>query len=321
LDEVATVSPRESNVRISIVVPHLGDVVAFEETLVSVLENRPMGAEIWVAHDGTYQDPFDLGDEVRFITAASADLPTLIAAAAEVASGRYIHVIGNGIRATHDWTQAAVECLGEDRVAMVAPVVRQSPEGVIVAAGWCDSKLDVVSPLGCGSKQVSGRQAVQVRGAYLLASFWRKPALQSACRALVCSDAVAAEFAWARLLVESGWRCQVASDSVLIGAPGSLLDSPGFHRGHSLRSLWAEIDDQSIVGSVALAALVNMLNPIRAFSPSRWADTLGQAASLIRETACVGAIRYDQIRSPEDGVATLPMTMPVARTSGYQRAA
>jgi hypothetical protein len=321
LDEVTTVSPRESSVRISIVVPHLGDVVAFEESLVSVLENRPEGAEVLVAHDGSYHDPFDLGDEVRFVTAASSDLPTLLSAAADRATGRFLHIIGNGVRATHDWTADAIERFSGENVAMVAPVVRLAVEGRVTAAGWSDSSTDIIAPIGRGAKVISRRQSGTVRGVYLLASFWRLQEFRSAIRALKCDDAVAAEFAWSRLLTAAGWRCEIATESTMVGSPDSLLHGHGFHRGFTLRSLAAEIDERSVAGSVAAATAANVLLPSRLISVARWADTAGQAMAMVREAACVRSIRYDQIRSPQDSVATLPMSVPAAQMQTFRRAA
>jgi hypothetical protein len=308
-------------VRISIVVPHLGDVVAFEESLVSVLENRPLGAEVWVAHDGSYQDPFDLGDEVRFVTANSNNLATLVAAAAQVATAKFVHIIGGGVRATHDWTRSAIECLQDDSVAIVAPIARRSIDGPISAGGWCDSSTDILSPLGRGAGQITRRQAASIRGAFLVASFWRKSELRSACRAFALEDATAAQFAWPRLLMDNGWRCELASESIVLASDESLSVSPSFHRGQTLRSLSSEIDQRSGFSPVATVALANLLHPARLVSPSCWAETFGQVSTLLRETAAVRAIRYDQIESPSDSAATLPMSRPVTEAIPLRRAA
>ena len=313
--------PRESNVRISIVVPHLGDVVAFEESLVSVLENRPTGADVWVAHDGSYQDPFDLGDEVRFLTAGSNNLATLIAAAAQVVTSKFVHVIGGGVRATHDWTLSAIECLQDESVAMVAPIARRTIDGPITAAGWCDSATEVMSPMGRGASQITRRQATSIRGAYLIASFWRRSELRSACRAFGLQDAVAAEFAWPRLLTDNGWRCELASESVVLASEETLLAAPGYHRGQTLRSLSSEIDQRSGFGPVASTAIANLFHPARLVSPGRWAETWGQLSTLLRETAAVREIRYDQIDAPAVETATRPLTRPVAEPMTLRRAA
>jgi hypothetical protein len=99
------------------------------------------------------------------------------------------------------------------------------------------------------------------------------------------------------------------------------LHSPGFHRGFTLRSLASEIDERSVAGSVVAAAAANVLVPSRLISVARWADVAGQAAAMVREAACVRSIRYDQIRSPQDTAATLPMSIPSIEVRAVRRAA
>ena len=53
--------------RLSIVVFCFHDTQLLEETLVSVLQNRPDNSEVLVMHDGTYEDPYDLADELSLI--------------------------------------------------------------------------------------------------------------------------------------------------------------------------------------------------------------------------------------------------------------
>ena len=55
--------------RLSIVIPAPGDEETLEETLVSVLENRPEDSEIVVVLGFGYHDPWSVGAEVRFIQA------------------------------------------------------------------------------------------------------------------------------------------------------------------------------------------------------------------------------------------------------------
>ena len=54
--------------RLSIVIP-AADTAALEETLVSVLENRPADCEIIAALAVPYADPWNIGEEVRFMQA------------------------------------------------------------------------------------------------------------------------------------------------------------------------------------------------------------------------------------------------------------
>ena len=55
--------------RFSIIVPFVQPLCSFDDTLASVLRYRPANSEVFVVHDGTYQDPHDLLDEVVMITA------------------------------------------------------------------------------------------------------------------------------------------------------------------------------------------------------------------------------------------------------------
>ena len=55
--------------RLSIVIPVLGDPQQLDDTLLSVLENRPARCEIVVVHNRPYHDPYHLCEEVRFIQA------------------------------------------------------------------------------------------------------------------------------------------------------------------------------------------------------------------------------------------------------------
>ena len=55
--------------RLSIIIPAPGNETTLEETLVSVLENRPENSEIVVVLGFGYHDPWSVGEEVRFIQA------------------------------------------------------------------------------------------------------------------------------------------------------------------------------------------------------------------------------------------------------------
>jgi len=309
------VSPRETNVRISIVVPYLGNDAAFEESLVSVLENRPGDAEICVVHDGTYCDPFDLGDEVRFVTAPGADLPTLIATAAAMAQGRVVHLIGDGVRATHGWTDAAMYQFEQAETAVVAPLVRSSDAGNIIAAGWTDAAVGVTAPLAAGKTALGRRDQARVRGAYLTASFWRKDELLAATAAMPTTDRAAAEFAWCRLLTAAGWRCTVADESLVLADTPSLMTQPSFTRGMTLRGLAAEIDERAVLPAVMMAVLGS------AFSPATWMQAAGQACVLLKEPAVVRTLRFDQVRGPEEVADTISMTPAAPQVRVHRQAA
>ena len=97
---------------------------AFEDTLVSVLENQPAGSEILVAHNGSYDDPFELDGEVRFVTADSGHFLDLVSNAVHQARGRFVHILAPGRLGTCGWADAALKQFESRDVVTVAPVVR-----------------------------------------------------------------------------------------------------------------------------------------------------------------------------------------------------
>ena len=57
--------------RLSIVIPVLRQLDRLEDTLISVLENRPADCQIVVVLNEPYNDPYQLSGEVCFIQAAA----------------------------------------------------------------------------------------------------------------------------------------------------------------------------------------------------------------------------------------------------------
>ena len=59
----------DNSLRLSIVIPAVTSAAELEETLLSVLENRPEQCEVIVALACEYDDPWNLRDEVTFVRA------------------------------------------------------------------------------------------------------------------------------------------------------------------------------------------------------------------------------------------------------------
>ena len=59
---------------LSIIIPAAGPQVSIDDTLLSVLENRPEDCEVILAHPEGYVDPYDLADEVQMISAPTHSL-------------------------------------------------------------------------------------------------------------------------------------------------------------------------------------------------------------------------------------------------------
>ena len=119
---------------LSIVVPAAADVEALEETLVSVLEHRPIGSEVVVALGCDYDDPWNIREEVRFVQAphgSSLTACTNIGIAA--ATGRVVHVLAAGWRATDGWADGPLAHFARGGVAAVVPLVVADDDRVVAA--------------------------------------------------------------------------------------------------------------------------------------------------------------------------------------------
>ena len=208
--------------RLSIVVPVGSSIEAFEATLLSVLENRPDGCEILVCHDGSYDDPFALGDEVRFVTSDSRGLIDSIAAGCDAAWGRYVHVIANGVQATAGWSDAAMNEFADFSIGAVAPVANQ---GDRTTGGWIDrasARMSDAEGTEMNRPSTPGRAC----GSHLHMSFWRRELLRSLTRSCVSDDVTIAQYAFAVMARQNGWRCKVADKSRVHVETIRLAESP-----------------------------------------------------------------------------------------------
>jgi hypothetical protein len=138
---------------ISIVVPYLGQPALFEQTLSSVLRNRPHDCEIFVPQSG-YADPHGVGDEVQFIDvdrrAGSVECLSQVIA---VANCDVLHWLSGGAEVTDGWCDWAAAHFQDPEVGCVSPLTIDDEEpDEIVSAGlrrdWFFRKqlLEVKSP-------------------------------------------------------------------------------------------------------------------------------------------------------------------------------
>lgn len=166
--------------RLSIIIPAGGDVSLLEDTLVSVLANRPPQCEIIVPHGGNYDDPYALQDEVQFLElpprSSTADQ---IAAALDATTAPFVHLLAAGCEVDEDWCSPALECLSDPNVASVAPLVFSDEQLEIlrcvgVAQGISGRRVEK----GRGLSSTSHRLArLRVIGPTRLAAFYRRDAL------------------------------------------------------------------------------------------------------------------------------------------------
>ncbi len=275
--------------RLSIIVPLGTNDAAFEETLVSVLANRPVGCEILVVHDGNYSDPFNIVDEVRFVIASSNHMIDLITAGVDSARARFVHILTPGFRATDQWTDAAMAKFQRHDTAVVAPLILDQAKRNIVAAGWNDSSFRLCQPNTQATTQRENATS-EIVGAFLQASFWRREVLQSLAAAFDAPAVGEATYAYGHLAIQAGWRCLQANDSVLTTTQRVAdWDVSSYKRGRHYRAIRKAIT----LREESMPLLVNLLRSIT--RPSSIAETLGQASYRSKMASTKRRLQFDRV--------------------------
>ncbi len=165
--------------RLSIVIAACDNHQRLETSLVSVLENRPDDCEVLVVHDGSYDDPYLLKDEVTFFEDSGRTSwieKTNLAlrhCAAEV-----VHLLDCGVRVREGWAELALRHFDDPAVASVAPLVVDAGDPRRVLSAGLDYRRS-------GSRKVITRVRTscqgpqEVCGATRTAAFYRRSVLRS----------------------------------------------------------------------------------------------------------------------------------------------
>ncbi len=123
--------------RLSVIVPDVGSEQALEDTLVSVLQNRPGATEVIVVCGPDRLDRYNLAGEVIFHrTAAPRRWPNYANAAVQQAAGHYIQLLLPGAEVVEGWCEAALARFEHSqRIGSVAPLLLlpDSQDGLAVA--------------------------------------------------------------------------------------------------------------------------------------------------------------------------------------------
>jgi hypothetical protein len=213
--------------RLSIVIPVLGKLKKLEDTLVSVLENRPAHCEIVVVLNEPYDDPYELAGEVSFIQAPlRAKLVPCLNLGIAASCGSIIHTLGCGIEVSPNWTDSVLSHFDRSDVSAVSP--------------WIIDRSNIEQTLSTGVGYRPGGAAWRVGyqksieaplslpkyfGPDLLAGFYRKSALEAVGG--LCPQfpghlagvdlALALHFAEGQCVVESNCRILADKDDLLEG--------------------------------------------------------------------------------------------------------
>ena len=127
--------------RFSIVIPMLGSASSFELTLASILRYRPESCQVIVAHDGSYDDPHGLSEEIELVaTNQDRHLVRLFNCGLQVAKGELIGLIRPGIELGEGWEESVADAFEDDKVGSVTPgIVSREQSARLVCAGVATS--------------------------------------------------------------------------------------------------------------------------------------------------------------------------------------
>lgn len=253
---------------LSIVIPTPGDTVALEETLLSVLENRPEGCEVVVALGCDYDDPWNLAEEVTFVRApAGSGLVGCVTAGVEASGGDVVHLLSAGWKATPGWTDAALARFDDATIGAVIPLgVDGASADRVVSAGVTYKRggrrvaltrpgRGTTAAVGSGADRRVGARRPQwpVVGPRLEAGFWRADLIRDAGAGFsaTCGDRLA-DVDMAVTLAARGVSTVVEEGSkVVVGAEPAW--ERGFRSGlHGERLFWRSLAGRSFLPSFLL---------------------------------------------------------------------
>lgn len=195
--------------QLSIILPVPGNPAQMEDTLVSVLANRPAECEILVVLNQAYDDPYDLAGEVSFHRAVGRRWTGMVNLALAASQAPIVHVLRCGTVVQEGWADAALARFDDPSVGAVVPLVLRAEEpDRIASAGWRFGAGGALRPLCAGgSVDTACLSACTVDACDLASTFFRRTALETIGGVhLDVSDRLAgADTALA--LRQAGYRC------------------------------------------------------------------------------------------------------------------
>jgi hypothetical protein len=230
--------------RLSIVIPWVGPAGPFEDTLASVLQNRPAGAEVIVALERSYDDPHGLAEEVAFLPPAGPSATTgivpLVNRGVRAAAAPIVHVVPCGYQVSDGWAGAALLHFDDPDIGAVASVLLdQKRQTRVIAAGIDPGRAGTARPSQRGTKYSVARLATtSPAGATLAGGFFRTPLL-TALGGFDESLAMAqAELDLALCFAELGLRTECEPTSVLVAAGSQPSRQGSFGEGRAAEAVF-----------------------------------------------------------------------------------
>lgn len=203
---------------LTVVAPHLGDVVALESTLTSVLSHKPADCEVVVVLARPYDDPYQLAQdgELRMIEAPRrAKLVDCWNLGVQQANAPLVHLLRPGIEVGPGWADAAMATLDDPAVASVACVVLDAEEPERVLQAGVDYR--------CGGQRLEAHAGgelaevcqsdPEVLGASCTAGFFRRSLWEDLGGLCPTLGDEYCDVDFALRLYQAGYRSEVSADA------------------------------------------------------------------------------------------------------------
>jgi hypothetical protein len=273
--------------RLSILIPVLNKLKKLEDTLISILENRPANCQIVVVLNEPYADPYQLRDEVCFVKAAlDADLIESINFGLANCRAPIVHILTCGMEVSPGWTDAVLPHFADPEVAAVAPLVLQRRDRKkVVSAGVGYRAGGSVRRLGFGKSPAEALlEKEYFFGADILAAFYRRSAWDAVCGLNPSIEGHLSGVDMALALHFAGFRCASEPECKMYADPEDVVGAGPLGKGRSAERLfwtWASRMGwvRSLSGHAALLTAECLESLVR---PSTFLHLCGRAWEALR---------------------------------------
>jgi hypothetical protein len=272
--------------RLSIVIPVLGNPKQLDDTLISVLENRPSDCEVIVVHNRPYGDPYHLADEVQFLSAPrKAGFMECVNLGLAVCHAPILHVLTCGVEVQPGWSEAALRHFGDSEIAGVASlVVDRDDARRVLSAGLNYCTEGVVQRVGQDdSPEAVAAESEAFRGPDPLAGFYRTSAVRDAGGFPTWTHPIFGATETAMSLRQAGFHCVAEPASLAVTGKAASRVGRGFGHGcHAERFFWRWASEHGPIRSTLLhTALVAGECAVGFWRPMMLLQLLGRACGLL----------------------------------------
>ena len=274
---MATDSPR-----FSIVVPLVGDVNLFEQTLASLLRDRSSETEVILVHDGTYEDPYSMGGEVTIVDAQSRRLARMLNQALDAASAELIAIVRPGVELPENWQADIGPSFADEKVASAVPVIVPLADPSEIVAAGLKTNYGFQRILEGDGDKIADRVFGRLRpiGPTQWAAFYRRSTLELAGNFDVTVDDQYLDLDIALTLKSLGCRSHFAAQCVATISRPALItkqaDQP--HGNSAQRAIVRHTREDSPLGRGLLSFMKEVIStPLQ---PSMFLQAMGRIGAL-----------------------------------------